>query len=169
MPGEHQHPSSSSHHSHNRLRTPLTQIQQHWQRQQAEADHENGIEVRSVSRHASSVTTHSGKPETWNLNKASLHASCTGGVTDLQAFDDAAVHTVTLPYDRHTQQVLTGTHRGRPIWDAIQTEVLILLESFAHVTITHVTVRPWQRGWQRTPAKRLIPTCPLSSPRGGQT
>lgn len=93
---------------------------------------------------------------------ASLHASCTGGVTDLQAFEDAEqlalLAAVTLPYDPQTGRVLTGTHKGQPVWDAIQAEVLILLGSFAHVAVTHVTVRPWQRWWQRTPAYRLLPS-----------
>lgn len=83
-------------------------------------------------------------------------------MTDLQAFEDAEqlalLAAVTLPYDPQTGRVLTGAHKGRPVWDAIQAEVLILLGSFAHVAITHVTVRPWQCCWKRTPAKRLLPS-----------
>lgn len=93
---------------------------------------------------------------------ASLHATCTGGVTDLQAFEDAEqralLAAVTLPYDPRTGRVLTGAHQGQPVWDAVQTEVLTLLRSFAHVTVTPVTVRPWQRWWQPTPAYRLLPS-----------
>lgn len=91
-----------------------------------------------------------------------LHASCTGGVTDLQAFEDAEqralLAAVTLPYNPRTGRVLTGIHKGQPVWDAIQAEVLTLLGSFAHVAVTHVTVRPWQRWRQPTPACRLIPS-----------
>ncbi|GGR68005.1 hypothetical protein GCM10008959_32610 [Deinococcus seoulensis] len=83
-------------------------------------------------------------------------------MTDLQAFEDAEqraqLAAVTLPYDPRSGRVLTGQHRGHPVWDAIQAEVLTLLRSFPHVTVTHVTVRPWQRWWQRTPAKRLTPS-----------
>lgn len=99
-------------------------------------------------------------------DRSALHATCTGGVTDLQTFEDAEqcalLAAITLPYDPCTGQVLTGAHKGQPVWDAIQAEVPRLLKSFAHVTITHVTVRPWQRWWQPTPAKRLTPSHPFS-------
>ncbi|MGM9323058.1 hypothetical protein [Deinococcus aquaticus] len=87
-------------------------------------------------------------------------------MTDLQAFEDAEqralLAAVTLPYDPRTGRVLTGAHKGQPVWDAIHAEVPTLLGSFAHVTVTHVTVRPWQRWWQRTPAKRLTPTAEVT-------
>ncbi|WP_291428494.1 hypothetical protein [Deinococcus sp.] len=92
-------------------------------------------------------------------------------MTDWHAPDKAeqlsVLQTRTFPYDPRTQRVLAGPHKGQPVWDAIQAEVPRLLRSFAHVTVTHVTVRPWQRWWQRTPAKRLIPSCPLSGTTGG--
>lgn len=101
---------------------------------------------------------------------SALDATCTGGVTDLQAFEDAEqralLAAVTLPYNTRTGQVLTGAHRGQPVWDAIQAEVTSLLNLFAHVHLTTVTVRPWQRWWRKTPAKRLMPSGPRSTTEG---
>lgn len=105
-------------------------------------------------------------------DRSALHASCTGGIADVHVFETAEqpalLAAITLPYDARTGQVLTGTHKGQLVWDAIQAEIPPLLKLFAHVTVAHVTVRPWQRWWQRTPAKRLIPACPLSGPKGDQ-
>ena len=162
MPSEKQQPCASSEHTRERLHPPLTLFKKDGQQQQAKTHHEHSVEIQSSALHPSSATTASAKTGPRVTDQGRLHATCTGGITDLQAFEDAEqralLAAVTLPYDPRTGQVLTGGHKGQPVWDAIHAEVLTLLRSFAHVTVTRATVRPWQRWWQPTSAYRLIPS-----------
>lgn len=101
---------------------------------------------------------------------SALHASCAGGVVDLTALDDqeqvCAIRIVTLPYCPVTQRVLSGEYRELAIWEAVNDAAADLLGDFAHVRVTTVTVRPWQRWWRKTPAKRLMPSGPRSTTEG---
>lgn len=100
---------------------------------------------------------------------SALHASCTGGVVDLTALDEheqlCDLNTVTLPYCPRSGRVLATEYRGLTIQDAICDAAADLMEQFRHVRVTDVTVRPWQRLWRPTPAKRLIPSEPRVSGR----
>ncbi len=103
---------------------------------------------------------------------SALHASCTGGVVDLTEFGQqeqiCAVSVITLPYCPNTRTVLSTEYRGLVIYDAVNDAAADLLEHFGHVRVTHVTVRPWQRWWRATPAKRLIPSEPRLTTRGSR-
>lgn len=97
---------------------------------------------------------------------SALHASCTGGVVDLadarplteDEVQICAVSVITLPYCPRTRHVLTAEYRSVDIHDAVNGAATKLLKLFGHVRVTDVTVRPWQRWWRKTPAKRLIPS-----------
>lgn len=78
------------------------------------------------------------------------------GVTE-DAEQARTLATVTLPYDPNTGEVLRGPLQGFHIEWAAYLALDGLLRTYTHVRATTVTLHPWWRWWQATPARVLRP------------
>lgn len=80
-----------------------------------------------------------------------------GAIVSLADVDDQSeiIHArILLPYHPRTLKVLAGPWYGLRLRDAKQMaqREAMAADVFAHISCTQVTLRPWWRLWQRTPA-----------------
>lgn len=68
-----------------------------------------------------------------------------------------AVDTRTLAYHPRTRRIRAGPERGVHVDDAETLLARCLRRTYGACRVEHVTLRPWWRLWQPTPALRLTP------------